>query len=330
MNPLVETWKKGWYRLINKPYYPPYAVTARGDIYRYVFHLIRWGFYKADLAFVRQNYSLLDTKTQKMIDIMLTHNRLPKELSYRHFTKPKKDGTDRHLAEPNPLLKAIQYEILEKRLKDHHPHPAAMGFIKKKSIADHVWTHAGADIIITADIQDFFPNTRTDRIQEWWYGVYGDEDVARLMTILTTYQGGLPQGAPTSPMLSNLVNFEMDRQIAKRVELSGGKYSRYGDDMVFSWYHRPPSDFERAIRSILRAEGYDLHPQKGWNVYQKRDEPQVTGVILTKNGGVAVPDWVNQRIEDLKKSSKHDEQAQNRLLGYFSYKLMIEKRKAML
>ncbi|MDX2078215.1 MAG: reverse transcriptase family protein [bacterium] len=331
MNPLVETWKKGWYRLINKRYYPPYAVTVSGDIYRHVFYLIRWSFYVADPAFARrQIYADLDAKTQKMINTMLAHNRLPKELGYRHFTKPKKDGTDRHLAEPNPLLKAIQHEILKERFKGQQIHPAAMGFIKKKSIADHVWTHAGADIIITADIQDFFPNTRTDRIQAWWYGVYGDEDVARLMTILTTYQGGLPQGAPTSPMLSNLVNFEMDRQIAKRVELSGGSYSRYGDDMVFSWYHRPPSDFERAIRAILRAEGYDLHPKKGWNVYHKRDEPQVTGVILTKNGGVAVPDWVNQRIADLKKSAKDDEQAHNKLLGYFSYKLMIEKHKAML
>ncbi len=332
MNPLVETWKKGWYRLINKPYYPPNKIRFgfTSAVYQNIFHLIQWSFYVGDPVFVQSNYYGLNIETQKIINHMLTHNRLHKRMTYRHFTKPKKDGTDRHLVEPNPLLRAIQLEILKSRLSEHQPHPAAMGFIKKKSIADHVWAHAGAEIIITADIQDFFPNTRTDRIEAWWYGVYGDEEVARLMTLLTTYRGGLPQGASTSPMLSNLVNFEMDRQITKRVELSGGKYTRYGDDMVFSWHHRPPSDFERAIWGILRDAGYELNPQKGWHVYHRRDEPEITGAVLGKNGKVTVPEWVNERIRDLQKLAKTDEYAQNRLLGYVGYKQMIEKHKAVL
>jgi len=323
MNPISELFKKGWYRLINRYYYPPNPIPYNREVHSYIYYQLYSAYYEIHKHEWRQYYPQNDAVCKGIIQYMLKYNRLPKELGYRHFTKPKKDGTERHLAEPNPFLKAIQYEILKNRLVGVPTHPSAIGFRKGKSIADHVWAHAGADLIITADIQDFFPNTHTDRVKAWYSTVFEDENVVRLMTLLTTYQGGLPQGAPTSPMLSNLVNYEMDRQIAKRTELGGGKYTRYGDDMVFSWYHRPPSDFERAIRAILRTEGYELHPQKGWRVYHKRDEPEVTGVILTKNGGVSVPDWVHQRIRELKRSPEDSHQ----LAGYLAYQKMVETRK---
>lgn len=323
MNVLVETWKRGWYRLTNQPYHPPnrYA-TMPTSIYQHVFAIIRRQFLQAYQNAYQLDDSQVNNRVISLIHDMLTKNRLPKLLTYRHFTKPKKDGTWRQLVEPNALLKAIQSDILRSLLSQVDAHPVAMGFRKGKSIADHVWAHAGADVIITADIQDFFPNTHQNRVYDFWHQWFADEDVAHMFTLLTTYQGGLPQGAPTSPMLSNVVNYDMDKQIVKKIALSGGKYTRYGDDMVFSWHHRPPSDFERSIRAILRTAGYELHPQKGWQVYHKRDEPQITGVILTQEGGVEIPDWVKWRIAELRRSKDDN----HRLQGYLAYRKMVERR----
>src|SRR5262249_46608645 len=145
------------------------------------------------------------------------------------------------------------------------PHSAAVAYRPKKSIADHVWPHAGVQVLVTADVQDFFPSTREWRVLDWWQERVG-EKMARLLTLLTTYRGELPQGAPTSPGLSNFRNVELDERLICRAALAGARYTRYCDDMVFSWALEsgPPSDFENGVRATLHEYGYTLHPEKGW------------------------------------------------------------------
>lgn len=260
---------------------------------------------------------------------LLNTETLEPYFQYRHFRKPKRSGGWRELAEPDPQLKQLQQHILKRWLEPADVHPAAVGFRRKYSIADHVWPHVGANFIITADIQDFFPSTSAYRVQQWWKSQFPfSDDAARVMRVLTTYRDSLPQGAPTSPALSNVINLEMDRRIAERVRRSGGTYTRYCDDMVFSWpgHKRPPSDFERAVRSILREMGYQLHPEKGWCVYQRRDEPEITGVILSKHGDVRVPEEIVKIIRELEAENKPEDH--DRLAGYRAYRRMIEHRPA--
>src|SRR5262245_26315412 len=85
---------------------------------------------------------------------------------YRHFLKPKKDGGRREIAEPDPRLKRIQREILARHLVSEAPHPAALAYQTGKSTADHVWAHAGAAVIVTADVRDFFPTTSARRVED--------------------------------------------------------------------------------------------------------------------------------------------------------------------
>src|SRR5262249_11044615 len=155
------------------------------------------------------------------------------------------------------------------------PHPAATAYCEGKSTADHAWAHAGAEVIVTADVRDFFPSTSSARVEQWWRESV-DSETAVLLTLLTTDRGGLPQGAPTSPALSNLVNLDLDAQLLRRAERAGARYTRYCDDLAFSWRHGsgPPSDFERGVRATLHAFGYVLHPEKGWNVYERDDEAE--------------------------------------------------------
>jgi len=149
-------------------------------------------------------------------------------------TRPKKDGGRREIAEPDAPLKRVQYQIIARYFKGERPHAAAVAYQKGKSTADHVWAHAGAEVVVTADVQDFFPSTRADRVEDWWRERV-DDDTARLLTLLTTLRGGLPQGAPTSPGLSNFVNGELDARLARRAEAAGARYTRYCDDLAFSW-----------------------------------------------------------------------------------------------
>ncbi|MCS6834909.1 MAG: reverse transcriptase family protein [Anaerolineae bacterium] len=262
-----------------------------------------------------------------MLD-MLERESLKPYFHYRHFTKSKKDGTPRQIVEPDPRLKTIQHAIAQRLLANQPIHPAAVGFQRRKSTADHVWPHVGARTIISADIADFFPSTSRYRVHEWWRKRFPDSEktVALMLTLLTTYQDALPQGAPTSPPLSNLVNFDMDRQLASLTERSGGTYTRYCDDLLFSWHAHatPPSDFAVSVRAILRGHGYALHPRKGWQIYDEQDEPQVVGVVLTRDGRVRLPPDLRERMRRLARSQHPRDAA--RLNGYEGYRRMMERR----
>jgi hypothetical protein len=255
----------------------------------------------------------------------MTAGSLHPHFHYRRFTKPKKGGGLREIAEPDVKLKRVQREIVANHFGAEDPHPAAVAYCRKKSIADHVWPHAGAEVLVTADLEDFFPATHARRVEDWWRERVGGNP-ARLLTLLTTDRGGLPQGAPTSPGLSNFVNRELDEQLTRRADLAGARYTRYCDDMVFSWRwgDGPPADFEHAVRAALNEFGYTLHPRKGWRVCRRRDEPEVTGVILTRHGRVRLPDRMVRTMRTLRGSD--DPHALERLAGYRAYAAMLRKR----
>ncbi|HLY25241.1 MAG TPA: reverse transcriptase family protein [Aggregatilineales bacterium] len=262
---------------------------------------------------------------RELVYRLLNDGPLPRRFRYRHFAVAKKDGSARQIVAPGPDLMEVQRKILKQLLRKAKPHPSAIGFRTKKSIADHAWAHAGAAIIITADIEDFFPSTPRQRVKEWWHNQGYSTLETRLLTSLTTYLGSLPQGAPTSPALSNLVNAELDGAIERRVRQSGGSYTRYSDDMVFSWPAPfcPPADFENAIRTLLRGAGYQLHPGKGWHLWYRQEQPQVTGVILTKRGTADIPPSMLRIMQVLARSTDGDDLA--RLAGYEGYRRMVTR-----
>jgi RNA-directed DNA polymerase len=257
---------------------------------------------------------------------VLATGSLHPHFSYRRFHKPKRDGGRRELAEPDPLLKRLQYEIAARHLTSEQAHPAAVAYQKGKSTANHVWAHAGAAIIVTADVRDFFPSTRADRVESWWRERV-DSDTARLLTLLTTDRGGLPQGAPTSPALSNLVNVELDARLSARASAAGARYTRYCDDLAFSWPvgSGPLADFDRGVRAVLHEFGYTLHPEKGWLVFRRDDEPEVTGAILTRSGRVRLPERIRRVMRALAVSP--DPRDAERLEGYRGYAAMMTKRR---
>jgi hypothetical protein len=253
---------------------------------------------------------------------VLAAESLHPHFHYRHFTKRKRGGGTRAIAAPDSKLKRLQQEIIARYFSNQQPHPAALAYRKRKSTADHVWAHAGADVLITADVRDFFPATREWRVENWWRERVEDDDLARLLTILTTERDGLPQGAPTSPALSNFVNRELDVRLTQRAYAVGARYTRYCDDLAFSWRgSEPPSDFETGVRTLLLEFGYALHAEKGWRVQYRRDEPELVGVILTRRGRVRLPDAMHETMRALERSDDPRDAA--RLAGYEGYEAMV-------
>ena len=138
------------------------------------------------------------------------------ENNYKEYSIPKKRGGVRKLEEPYPDLKDIQSWILRNVLvpaSKKMVSPVAKAFIPKKNIRDNARFHKNHNIIVALDVEDFFSNIQYGSVYEIYITIGYSKAVATLLAKLCTYNGYLPQGAPTSPMLSNLVMKKVDDQL---------------------------------------------------------------------------------------------------------------------
>jgi uncharacterized protein (TIGR03067 family) len=217
--------------------------------------------------------------------------------SYHEFTVPKRSGGKRRLCAPKPPLKALQRAILHRLLGRLKVHPAATGFERGQSIVTHARRHANQAVVVRLDVKDFFPSTSARRLYRYFRKIGWNRPAARLLLRLCTHQGGLPQGAPTSPRLSNLVNYRLDCRLAAMARKLGAVYSRYADDITLSF----PSDHRkqihyliRFVRRVVSAEGYRLHGAKKLRISRQHQQPRVTGLVV--NEGVHLPREVRRRL----------------------------------
>jgi retron-type reverse transcriptase len=202
---------------------------------------------------------------------------------YREFALRKRSGGERRIAEPDRELKRIQRRILYRLLTRLKAHPNVTGFEKGHSIVTNALPHAGQAVVVRMDLKDFFGSTKADRIDQYFRRIGWNNQAAGLLTELCTHKGGLPQGAPTSPRLSNLVNYRLDAQLAGLADKLGATYTRYADDLTFSL----PEDNRTAIHTIIRftkavarEHGYELHQRRKLHIRRRHDRQTVTGLVV--------------------------------------------------
>ncbi|HEV7225207.1 MAG TPA: reverse transcriptase family protein [Pirellulales bacterium] len=214
------------------------------------------------------------------------------EPRYREFSIPKRAGGQRRILAPEPELKSLQRRIHRRLLARLPVHPAATGFRRGESIVTHARRHAGQAAVVRLDLKDFFPSTSAKRVEQYFRAIGWNRDAARLLVKLCTVDGGLPQGAPTSPVLSNLLNYRLDACIAayaKRVHIV---YSRYADDITFSYSDDGPAAAEHARAlayfawRVAAEEGYRLHRKKS-SIRRRHQRQTVTGLVV--NSRVNLP-----------------------------------------
>jgi hypothetical protein len=216
---------------------------------------------------------------------------------YREIMVPKRSGGKRRLCVPDDRLKALQRCILHRLLARLKCHAAATGFQRGQSIVTHARRHAGQAVVVRLDVKDFFPATAAGRVYTYLRKIGWDRPAAGLLTRLCTHRGGLPQGAPTSPRLSNLVNHRLDCRLAGMAAKLGIGYSRYADDITLSF----PDDDCRLVRYLIRfvrrvahEAGYRLHGSKKLRIRRRHQQQRVTGLVV--NQGVRLPREVRRRL----------------------------------
>ncbi|MEM7233686.1 MAG: reverse transcriptase family protein [Planctomycetota bacterium] len=204
---------------------------------------------------------------------------------YRKERIPKRRGGERELHVPDRETKELQRRILHLLLAKLRTHDSCCGFEPGRSIVHNALPHVGRAVVVRMDIVDFFPATSSERVEAYFRRVGWNREAARLLTRLCTWQGGLPQGAPTSPRLANLVNYRLDVALARLAARGRGSYTRYADDLTFSF----PVDRPKRVRGLiqrtrgsLRTLGYELHEREKLHIRRSHQRQVVTGLVVNE------------------------------------------------
>jgi len=281
------------------------------------------------------------------------HRDAAKEIHYKRFTIPKRNGKERAIWAPKPLLKNAQYYINEHILNNMIVHGAAHGFLAGRSIVSNAAVHTNAKIILKMDLQDFFPTITFKRVKGLFRKAGFREQVSTLLALLCTEaprevvedQGQtyfvsmgprcLPQGAPTSPMITNALCLQFDRRITGIAEKYGWRYTRYADDLTFSLpdgHEGAPqtATLQHIVKQIVQDEGFIVHPEKT-KITRKGGSQKVTGLVVNGKGIPRVPQMkkreIRAAIHNLKKGKPlRDDETVAQLEGYAAFIYMTDPK----
>ncbi len=261
------------------------------------------------------------------------HSDASEKIHYVRFTVPKKSGGVRELSAPHRDLATAQRWIFQNILLRLPTHAAAHGFVRGRSIRTNALPHVGRHVLVNADLKDFFPTITFPRVKGAIQQLGYSPAAATILALLCTesprrtveYAGrtfhvatgprALPQGACTSPALSNLIARRLDSRLDGIAVKLGWRFTRYADDLSFS--ADAEADPEKMtgyllarIRHIVQEEGFFVNEQKT-RVLRRSSAMAVTGVIVNRRPGVRRRQ-VRRLRAILHNSRKHGLAAQNR------------------
>lgn len=224
----------------------------------------------------------------------ILHNAKERD-QYKSFEIPKKSGGVREIDSPTKNIKILQGKLNYALRFWYHEHSAAHGFVKKKSIATNAQIHAGQLWILNIDLKDFFHSVHIGRIAgalcSPTFG-FGKEASTVIAQIATRGDGVMPQGSPLSPLISNIVAYELDKQLTSKSRSLKAKYSRYADDITIST-NRPsfPTEFavkdsagvvvSQSLRQTIESCGFELNAKKT-SLNRRSQRLEVTGLVVNE------------------------------------------------
>lgn len=202
------------------------------------------------------------------------------ERFYRHYQIPKKSGGFREISEPLPSLKEIQRWILDNILTKTSVSIYAKAYIKKKSIKENARFHKRQKIVLSLDIEHFFDNIKSDKIFDVFKNLGYEDDVVVMLTNLCCLREKLPQGSPTSPVLSNIILTDFDNRVGNFTNKNKIRYTRYADDMTFSGDFNPGQVIS-FVRNSLFPLGFKLNQSKT-RTRGPGQRQEVTGIVVNE------------------------------------------------
>lgn len=255
------------------------------------------------LGGVRALAQLLQTDPQRLY-------LLAKQPQYKTFTLPKKDGGEREIEAPGLELKKVlgrlnrylqSVYLFEKSSAAHGFVTSVRNDTDRRSVVSNAKKHLGNPYLLHIDLKEFFHSVTREMVLSIFLGppFHFRKELPDLLADLTTYQGRLPMGTPTSPVLSNFACRTLDEQL---LEFAGNMlwaYSRYADDMTFSAKQPIVEEKILSVMGVIRENGFELNKRK-IKRYGPDDEKIVTGLLLTNKVELA-PGFLTQLEEDIGK-----------------------------
>lgn len=213
----------------------------------------------------------------------VAHNPLD-ESCYKTFYIKKKNGGYREINMPPRPLYRFQREIgrflLEKKESQLD---VSFGFERGKSILDNARKHINKEVVINLDIKDFFKSIKREAVEACLQSKFKTNRTSfSTITSFVTYNGYLPTGSPSSPVISNYICEKMDQQIIDLCSKQKVSYSRYADDLTFSYNHiLSPQELIPQIIKILEQYNFKLNKRK-IKVFRKNSRQEVTGLTVNE------------------------------------------------
>ncbi|MFO0614825.1 MAG: reverse transcriptase family protein [Polyangiaceae bacterium] len=250
------------------------------------------------LANVGDLVSLLGLEGVKAIP-RLTRAGVGPGSPYVEFEIDKASGAKRPIAAPRAPLRKVQRKLLREILDKVPVHDAAHVFVRGRSTVTNAAPHERAALVVKMDLVDFFPTLHFRRVRGLYQELGYSRLVAHVLASLSTYRpvledgavawpGVLPQGAPTSPALANLACRRLDARLAALAKKSGARYTRYADDLTFSFDAEPKTlgRFLWWVDQICQQEGFSENARKR-RVLRRKNQQRITGVVV--NSGLFLP-----------------------------------------
>lgn len=279
-----------------------------------------------------ENFQALQSRASlaKLLEIdhkQLTYflYKLDSAAKYTVFSIAKKSGGKREIHSPIPEIKSLQRKLaagLENCLKEIQARPglennASHGFRPARSILTNAAEHRNRRYVLNIDLKDFFPTISAKRIRGFLIKdskFAFNEDVATAIAHIACVNDRLPQGSPSSPVISNIITGILDFHLALLAKKCGCKYTRYADDITFSTNLREfPSAIAlrkednvwiigRQLAGLVKKAGFEVNPQKTRMQY-KTSRQEVTGLVVNRRVSVpkeyryAVRAYVNSLVQ---------------------------------
>lgn len=253
------------------------------------------------------------------------------ETHYHPVVIPKKSGGRRKLLVPDALLRTIQRNLLHHVLEEFQISEFTCAYKKGTSIVDNARPHVGAELVLKLDIQDFFDQITWILVyQNAFPAAHFPPAIRKILTEFCCVRDRLPQGAPTSPAVSNLVMRPFDVHMGKWCGEREIRYTRYCDDLTFSGAFAP-EEVIRKVRGFLQVYGFELNRKKT-RVLGRGNAQSVTGIVVNEKAQVSRAYRRKLRQEvylfdrygaKLSGEPKNDEKERLRLLGKMRYVLSV-------
>ena len=202
---------------------------------------------------------------------------------YFEFTIPKKSGEERKICAPKKQLKLVQKKIAQILELYYKPNAFCHGFVAGRSIITNAEIHTNKNYVLNIDLEDFFPSIKLNRIVKAIENkpFNFSPEMAKIIARIACKDGGLPQGSPVSPLISNICCERLDIDINAFSVMNKLSYSRYADDITFSGYRRIFDDnFFSNLGKIIGGKHRFRIKESKTRIQTRNKRQEVTGVVV--------------------------------------------------